>query len=371
MTLKVRCAAAFGAISFAAIGLFAAVGLMAAPAAGADVAAAATTAAVPVQATPWRVVYKTRTGQPSFRDIVALSSRSIWAVGDRRTGPFVARWNGLSWKTAAIPHPAGFNPQFIRAPAPTDVWVLGYEPDGRAAAVHWDGAAWHTVTLPADASAVGAVLSPSDIWLAGSSVCVSTGCVTTLLHWDGSAWTRSSVHTAVADIRGTSDRDLWLIGRNNIRQAGSQEHSELVGFRWNGTSWRWVSMTHPEITGGPSLVVASPNNVWIGAARARPRLGGEQPMLGVHWNGVRWTVLTAPGNLGSGLIATDGNGGLWFGPDLHWTGRGWIEEAGVWLPSWANPFGYVSMSHVPGTRTDVVAVVSPGGTLIGANQRLR
>jgi hypothetical protein len=353
MRLSVQRMAAFGATTVVVIGL------MAVPASGAGAAAAAPVA-VPVVTTPWRVVYETRAGLPSLRDISALSSRDIWAVGDRLAGPFVARWTGRRWETAGIPHPAGFNPQFIQAPSPADVWVLGYEPDGSALALHWDGGAWHTVGLPVDASASGVVFSPSDIWLvANFGSCVNPGgeCVSAVLHWNGRAWRRFSLHTLVAGVAGTSDRDLWLIGQNKV-DVGGPGHSELVGFRWNGKAWRSVTMSHPEIAGTPALTVASPANVWISA---------EQPTLGVHWNGTRWTMLTAPDALGTGPIAIDGRGGAWFGPDLHWTGRGWIEIAGRWLPSWANPFAFVSMSHIPGTGKDVVAVVSQGGTLIGAN----
>jgi len=193
-----------------------------------------------------------------------------------------------------------------------------------------------------------------------------------VLHFNGSAWKSTSVPTTIAAIGGTSDRNLWLIGQKNMHQVGNQEFSELVGFRWSGRAWRPVDMPHPEIAVTPGLTVASPRNVWIDTMRAKPRPNGEQPTIGVHWNGQRWTVLTVPDSLASpGVTATDGGQGLWFQPELHWTGSQWIEEAGRWLPSWANPFSYVSISHVPGTRKVVVAVESQGGTIIGANQPLR
>src|SRR5215467_5259956 len=192
------------------------VGLLAAPPAGARTASQAGvhgTAPVIVRPTPWRVVYTNRTGRPSLRGIAAVNSHAIWAVGDRPSGPFAAHWNGRRWKTSSIPHPRGFNPQFISAPSDSDVWVFGVLPSGHTSAVQWDGSSWHTVTLPADASDLGVVFSPSDIWLVSDqSACSASGCVITILHWNGSHWTRSSVRTgSVAAIGGTSDGDLWLI----------------------------------------------------------------------------------------------------------------------------------------------------------------
>jgi hypothetical protein len=357
-------------------------GVMAAAPADARLASSASartgvhgTAPVIVRPTPWRVVYTNRIGRPDLRGIAAVNSHAIWAVGDRPSGPFAAHWNGRRWKPSSIPHPRGFNPQFISAPSDSDVWVFGVLPSGHTSAVQWDGSSWHTVRLPAIASDLGVVFNPSDIWLLSDQhVCSLSGCVITVLHWNGSVWTQSSVRTgSVAAIGGTPDGDLWLIGMDNIHRVGDQTHAEMVGFRWNGHSWRAVAhLPRIEVADTPSLTVASARNVWVSALRAKRRRNGEQPDLGVHWNGQRWTVLTVPDNLADlGPIATDGGQGLWFGPDLHWTGRKWIEEVGRWLPSWANPFAGVGISHVPGTRTVVLAVVSQGGTLIGANRPLR
>jgi len=376
--MKLRMAPVPGLIAIAVTA-----GLIAASPAGASTGMPATAGAaaptmaratppVIVRPTPWRVVYTTRTDQPILRAVAALSRSNIWAIGDRRTGPFAAHWNGRRWTTATIPHAAGFTPQFMSAPSASDVWVLGYLRDGAPSALQWDGVSWHSVALPADGSNLGVVFSRSDIWLAGNQSCTPAGCTATVLHFNGSVWKSTSVPTTIADIGGTSDGNLWLIGQNNMHRVGDQEFSELVGFRWSGSAWRAVSMPHPEIAATPGLTVGSTRNVWIEALRAKPRPNGEQPTIGVHWDGQRWTTLTVPDNLASpGVTAIDGGQGLWFQPELHWTGSEWIEEVGQWLPSWANPFAYVSMSHVPGTRAVVVVVQSPRGSLIGANQPLR
>jgi hypothetical protein len=351
-------------------GITLAIGLMTVTAAIAATTPA--TAPVVVRPTPWRVVFTARSGQPIIHDIVALGSRDIWAVGDRRAGPFAVHWNGRHWKMATIPHAPGFIPLFLSAPSPTDIWALGFLlRNGRPSAVHWDGTMWHVVSLPTDGSDLGVVFSPSDIWLVGSQSCGSSGCVTNILHWNGLTWNKSSVHTTVAAIGGTSDHDLWLAGMNNIRTVGDQQHSELTVFRWSGTAWHRISVGQHEFAGTPGLTVTSARNVWISGFRARPRPNGEQPFMAVHWDGSRWSVLTVPDSLAdAGPTAGDGGNGQWFGPDLHWTGREWIEEVGTWLPSWANPFSFTRVSHIPGTRKAVVGVGSQGGILIGATGRL-
>src|SRR5215472_383787 len=155
-------------------------GLLAASPAGASMRTPRTapaTAPVIVRPTPWRVVYANRTAQPILRAIAALSSRNIWAIGDRRTGPFSVHWNGRHWTTATIPHATGFTPLFISAPSAADVWVLGFLRNGNPSALRWDGVSWHSVALPADGSDLGVVFSPSDIWLAGGQSCGPAGCM--------------------------------------------------------------------------------------------------------------------------------------------------------------------------------------------------
>jgi len=358
------------------VSLGVACGIGLASAASASAAETPARSATVVQSTPWRAVYAARLGSPSLRAVSAISATNAWAVGNSRSGPFIVHWNGQAWHSAVIPHPAGFVAQSIQARPTGGVWVLGYVSTTTfsAFAIEWNGSTWHLVRLPADASDAGVIFGPADMWLLGETIfCNGTGtvCTTTVLHWNGQVWTRSTAPTLTADIEGTSDKDMWLIGTNNTHQVGDQEFGQLVGFRWNGRSWVSVTMPHPEISGTPTFTVDSPSNVWMSAVSAKTDSQGQQPTLGVHWNGTLWTVLTAPDvALAAGPIATDGGAGAWFTPNAHWTGRTWIVEAGLWLPSWANPFSFVGMARIPGTTIVLVVVDSQGGTLVGTSQRL-
>jgi hypothetical protein len=321
--------------------------------------------------TPWRVVYQNRSGLPSLVGVTAVSAHNIWAVGNRRAGTFAAHWDGRRWLTSGIPHPAGFVAQSVQADSHGGIWVLGFVADSaHSAVIARNGTAWHTIMLPSGAGTSGVIFGPSDMWLDGNvSACNNSGqCTSTVMHWNGRTWTTFTVPTLTSDLEGTSDGNLWLTGADNIRQVSGQEFGALVAYRWNGTSWRPVPMPHPQILIGSSITPASPNNVWISAFSA----ASGEPALAVHWNGQRWTVLTAPAilDIPATEAVTDGRGGAWFTPAARWNNGTWYDYVGLWLPGWANPYSYVGMSRIPGTTVALVVIVSQGGTLIGASQRL-
>ena len=105
-----------------------------------------------------------------------------------------------------------------------------------------------------------------------------------------------------------------------------------------------VSMPHPVPAQSPGVTASSPSDVWIGwdtATTAR----------GMHWDGHRWHVITAPGNViaeGSNIVP-DGHGGDWFGPFGRWTGRTWTGAFDISPGFSAGGFGPVV--RVPGTSS--------------------
>jgi len=61
-------------------------------------------------------------------------------------------------------------------------------------------------------------------------------------------------------------------------------------------------------------------------------------------------------------MVTDGRGGVWFGPWLHWTGHAWINTSVYpYGPTWLAKYGGLvqAMARIPGTGT-----VLAGGILI-------
>jgi hypothetical protein len=99
----------------------------------------------------------------------------------------------------------------------SDVWAVGYCNDGgadRTLALHWDGSAWTSSTVPGagllrEVRAVGA----SNVWAAGSYYNASTQHYRTLVvHFNGTKW------TTVVSANGHSDNEIIGLATD---QAGS------------------------------------------------------------------------------------------------------------------------------------------------------
>ena len=93
----------------------------------------------------WNGTTWSRAAIPAFpsggqlRDVVALSSANVYAVGLDGEGfnarPLVLHWNGVAWASQATPSPPG-GPKLYGAAAvgPSTVWGVGYRYDQRLAA---------------------------------------------------------------------------------------------------------------------------------------------------------------------------------------------------------------------------------------------
>ncbi len=232
--------------------------------------------------------------------VETLSQSDVWAVGFMRLGQrlsdgfgaLVEHWDGSRWSvvaTPALPPSVPGDVPYARlddvaASGPNDVWVVGETSITSPAAAsdtlveHWDGAKWSVASTPDVASPRGvpfdhlfsaAVVSPADMWAAGSY--------------------------------GTTD----AIG-------GRGDHPLVVhwgGIRWSTTSTppqqppplRWSRL------GG--IAAASPNAVWaVGSAGSFTQARG----IIATWDGRRWTPSSLPGGPGSSLndVAVDPTGGV-------------------------------------------------------------
>jgi len=113
------------------------------------------------------------------------------------------RWNGRSWNQLAVPKiavPAGqsfFDASSMAAAGPRDIWWY-YQASSqdnrteRSGLLHWNGAAWHTIALPAAISNVDAMTQDGHggIWLAADT---GLDLVQYWYHYNGGRWTRQLV----------------------------------------------------------------------------------------------------------------------------------------------------------------------------------
>ncbi len=90
------------------------------------------------------------TGTGVLNDVVAIMARNAWAVGhygglaNPRT--LVEHWNGTAWHRVSVSPAAGWL-NGVAATSARDVWAVGFS-GGRALILHFNGTAWRRVASP-------------------------------------------------------------------------------------------------------------------------------------------------------------------------------------------------------------------------------
>ncbi|HEX6798026.1 MAG TPA: hypothetical protein VF116_09980, partial [Ktedonobacterales bacterium] len=279
-----------------------------------------------------------------LQGVAADSASDVWAAGAQTsaagvTQPLVEHWNGSAWSVATLPGVDALGGELtgVAAIAPGDVWVVGYSytAGGQSApstqqplVLHWNGSQWQPAAVPSPSTgsfepltAVTAVAT-NDVWAVGSD----SGANTSLIeHWDGKAWKIVTAPTAVnggalTGIAAASSGDVWAVGTGPgpVRQGGGCGIAAgAVIEHWNGT--RWSDVTAPTISGGTgvpyslaSVAAASAHDVWaVGSVGAyfSPLSGAYTPVI-LHWDGTSWTAAQAPADVTSeGLVGVAAAGG--------------------------------------------------------------
>jgi len=118
-----------------------------------------------------------------------------------------------------------------------------------------------------------------------------------ILHWNGSSWKQSAVpHPGIAgnlaDVDGTSARNIWAVGS----LVGGTAPQTLV-LRWNGKQWARVSSPDPGGNGPGQdnvllgVAATSATNAWaVGAYTSATGLN----TLVLAWNGRKWSREPSP-----------------------------------------------------------------------------
>ncbi|SEG82778.1 hypothetical protein SAMN04489712_11583 [Thermomonospora echinospora] len=220
--------------------------------------------------------------EPAGRDALA----EVIAVGgayDRLLGteiPLIRHWDGTGWAEMAAPalpdadSAQGYVLTDVTMVAPAEAWAVGHG-SGRGnglVALHWHHDRWHPAGLPDIAQ--GKLLavcgtSPWDVWAVGAAD--RAGLV---VHYDGRAWQRirtPATRFPLTDVTAVSPDDAWCAGGGSV-------------LRWNGRKW---SRVKTPIESANTVTAVSATDVWVGGAQ------GEL----AHFDGHRWTWMTAPGDL--------------------------------------------------------------------------
>lgn len=196
------------------------------------------------------------TGRTDVLAVWGSGPHDVWIslAGLLDGGPRLARWNGAVWSTsgarvAGAPRTTAPVVMRVAGSASDDVWLAGY--DAAPFVLHWDGASWRSVGLPAGTGDPPAVWvgGPDDAWIADRAAA----------YWDGDTMTEHPLPRAV---RITA---LWGSCRDDVWAAG--DAGQL--FHWDGARWQDIP-SGAESVGTPLWAAwgADPRDVWFAGGGA-------------------------------------------------------------------------------------------------------
>jgi hypothetical protein len=267
----------------------------------------------------------------------AISSNDVWAVGytgingTGGSASLVEHWNGHAWSIVTSPN--GVSPTFnfynyllgVSGTSANDVWAVGWngfklDPGvHRATTQHWDGTKWSLVPVPTVGNnaqnvvlqAVTAV-APNDAWAAGyfsdegdGDVTPSTVTHPLTLHWDGTHWNIVNAadislgatfnRVSLQAVKAISSNDIWAAGNVSYVASGVGQVQAVIE-HWDGTRWSLVASPSPADTATTltGFALFASNDIWAVGTRGAPFNKGARDPLLVHWDGLSWTIVTAP-----------------------------------------------------------------------------
>jgi hypothetical protein len=274
----------------------------------------------------WRFSSYASSVTGGMNSVVAISRTDAWAVGGTEHGetpvnsPYVLHWTGAKWSAVTIPGSSGFSSSQVAASSASNVWVLGTDFNGllNQKIFRYDGAHWQPMSVPVGNVDNLMVLSATDAWVTGQISCTGTKCVTDVWQWNGSKWLAHAINSTVYSIDASSATNVWAVGLSDVNQKGE---GLVAAYRWAGTHWTPVVMSHPDMSGWPDIAMGSASNIWIEGWR-----GTSSRVLALHWADGKWQQVISPaGDAASPGAVPYGPSGVWMGPWAAWTGRGWIS----------------------------------------------
>jgi hypothetical protein len=223
-------------------------------------------------------------------------------------GAAAAATTGPKWTAVpAVPLPDGATAgvlEDVTVVSPTDVWAVGAWADTglHPITVHWDGSAWTWEPVPDSVGSTGvhrlsAVdgLAADQVWAVAAAPS-EVGEVAAALHYDGVAWhtvpvpsTSPDTSTTLSDVDMLSTDDGWAVGEVTAWKAPTQPYV----LRWRQGQWTPVPTPAGMTDAGlESVFAAAPDDVW--AVGSRRLTTGRRVALVLHWNGAAWAELAPP-----------------------------------------------------------------------------
>lgn len=264
-------------------------------------------------------------GESLLRAVAPVGVDEAWAVGTQQTPSYynhtlIAHYVNGAWTVVSSPNPdpscqdgnvvyGGNRLNAIAALSPTDIWVAGTSClEIRTLIEHWDGVSWSIVPSPSPLaenilSGLEAV-APNDVWAVGHTE-EDIGAGTLVEHWNGTSWSvvpspKPGTGGILGGIDAVSASDIWAAGSYYDEAEGLWEN--LIT-HWDGTAWTEVPSVSPGTYTnalGPVAVVSA-NDVWTVGAYSS---GSGVLTLAEHWDGHHWSVVPTP-NVATGYGTTN------------------------------------------------------------------
>lgn len=314
--------------------------------------------------------------------VAAVSACDVWAVGsyqdqdaDAKRHALIEHWAGGSWTVSPTPPALPSSLLFgVSAVSASNVWAVGQDFDnGQALILHWDGDSWARFASPVPADGTAALisidaLSASDAWAVGSVEDPSHNHQLLAMHWDGTAWTSKTVPPADGDggelisVSGVSGSDMWALDSTSNKQPQM--------YHFDGNGWTQQDFPVPADSRVTGLTAVSANNVWAAGFDPNSSNGNPEPLM-MHWDGSGWNQVhpAIPGGVGSSSfltgVASSSASDVWAsGYDrtdtaqdhpfvMHWDGSSWT--------------GLEAPGQAAGNRPTAVALSGPGQAWIAGS----
>jgi hypothetical protein len=253
-------------------------------------------------------------------------------------------------------------------------------------ALHWNGRAWSLVTTPgaggSNTKALGALFGvtctlPASCWAVGERGMPDGSEHDQVLHWNGRRWSLVAAPdpgaatgggSELSGVRCTPSANCWAVGSS--RKSSTAPSLNLI-LHWNGRRWSLVSAPNPggAATGHISELggvrCTSSASCWaVGDYGTSSSTGGTDLNQALHWNGRKWSLVATPDPGGTG----SGDFSLLNTVSCPSTGSCWAVGA-------YGSRGIMSTSlnqvlHWNGRKWSLVATPDPDGTGAGANNLL-
>ena len=349
---------------------------------------------------PLGQVYPSGEQAAQLNGVTEVAPGDGWAVGTVSDPSLLGsrtlayHWDGTAWTRSPTPNPAGQTlPNQLNAVAgraADNVWAVGgdgYDP-AVSLVLHWNGTAWHHVSVPSIGSLDAVTLSPGSVWIAGGEQ---------VEQFNGTTWTRlpaaPSQPSVITGLAHTA-AGLWAVGYVDYSCGEGGTCTASWAALWNGTTWTQIPAGGgtglSSVTAAGSTVLATSQTGVVqlsqtgATAQVIPQLDGQLTAIAADPTGNLWAagwiittndtikpvIINAPGIGQGGIIVSTGASGAtvtWTGPA---TGSGGTDVSGQFAVGGLPDGSYTVTASLPGCQPGIATAQVTAGVATSVNAHI-